>query len=147
MEITPTFEIKVAFIGNVSAGKTTMLNSLLRGKYGEVSLKRATAGVNYFRISTKPKKKESADEEEKKEETKEAEIEPKAASPEKMIASPEKVASSEKEVAKEVASPAKSDNKSSPSKKGSPTKSKGVGDSVEQDAQAKAASDCGCTIM
>lgn len=47
-----TSEIKVALLGNVSAGKTTVLNALFRDKYGEVSMKRTTAGVNYFRIVT-----------------------------------------------------------------------------------------------
>ena len=45
-----TFEIKVALLGNVSAGKTTVLNALFKNKYGEVSMKRTTAGVNYFRV-------------------------------------------------------------------------------------------------
>jgi small GTP-binding protein len=47
------FDINVAVIGNVSAGKSTLLNSLLRAKYSEVSMKRTTAGINYFRIHTK----------------------------------------------------------------------------------------------
>ena len=46
------FEIKIAFIGHVSVGKTTVLNAILRDKYGEVSMRRTTAGVNYFRICT-----------------------------------------------------------------------------------------------
>ncbi|CAB9529759.1 Nuclear protein 96 (Partial), partial [Seminavis robusta] len=45
-----TSEIKIALLGNVSAGKTTVLNALFKQKYGEVSMKRTTAGVNYFRI-------------------------------------------------------------------------------------------------
>ena len=53
MKIAPTFEIKVALIGNVSAGKTTVMNALFRDKFGEVSMKRTTAGVNYFSISTR----------------------------------------------------------------------------------------------
>jgi GTPase SAR1 family protein len=32
----------------MSAGKTTVLNALFRDKFGEVSMKRTTAGVNYF---------------------------------------------------------------------------------------------------
>ena len=48
--IVHPFEIKVALIGNVSAGKTTVLNALLRDKFGEVSMKRATAGINYFHL-------------------------------------------------------------------------------------------------
>mmetsp|Transcript_30405 Transcript_30405/g.63470 ORF Transcript_30405/g.63470 Transcript_30405/m.63470 type:complete len:819 (-) Transcript_30405:70-2526(-) len=47
----PSFEIRVALIGYVSVGKTTILNALLRDKYSEVSMKRTTAGVNLFRIS------------------------------------------------------------------------------------------------
>jgi GTPase SAR1 family protein len=47
------FDINVAVIGNVSAGKSTLLNALLRAKYSEVSMKRTTAGINYFRIHTK----------------------------------------------------------------------------------------------
>ncbi|CAJ1960386.1 unnamed protein product [Cylindrotheca closterium] len=50
MKTPPTFQIKVAIIGNVSAGKTTVLNALFRDKYGEVSMKRTTAGVNEFAI-------------------------------------------------------------------------------------------------
>eukprot|EP00980_Cylindrotheca_fusiformis_P023717 scaffold10851_cov73-Cylindrotheca_fusiformis.AAC.1 len=51
MKIPPkTFEIKVAFIGNVSAGKTTIINALFRDQFGEVSMKRTTAGVNEFAI-------------------------------------------------------------------------------------------------
>jgi GTPase SAR1 family protein len=49
--IAHSFEIKIALLGNVSAGKTTVLNALLRDKFGEVSMKRTTAGVNYFRIA------------------------------------------------------------------------------------------------
>jgi small GTP-binding protein len=47
------FDINVAVVGNVSAGKSTLLNALLRAKYSEVSMKRTTAGINYFRIHTK----------------------------------------------------------------------------------------------
>eukprot|EP00980_Cylindrotheca_fusiformis_P002635 scaffold618_cov130-Cylindrotheca_fusiformis.AAC.39 len=51
MKIPPKpFEIKVAFIGNVSAGKTTVINALFRDHFGEVSMKRTTAGVNEFFI-------------------------------------------------------------------------------------------------
>jgi small GTP-binding protein len=49
-----TFDINVAIIGNVSAGKSTLLNALLRAKYSEVSMKRTTAGVNYFRLHHTP---------------------------------------------------------------------------------------------
>mmetsp|Transcript_1211 Transcript_1211/g.2378 ORF Transcript_1211/g.2378 Transcript_1211/m.2378 type:complete len:903 (+) Transcript_1211:97-2805(+) len=44
------FEIKIAVLGNVSAGKTTLLNALFCDKFGEVSMKRTTAGINFFRI-------------------------------------------------------------------------------------------------
>lgn len=57
--IETRFEIKIALLGNVSAGKTTVLNALFREKYGEVSMKRTTAGVNYFRISAPPKTKDT----------------------------------------------------------------------------------------
>ena len=46
----PISEIKVALIGYVSVGKTTVLNALFREKFGEVSMRRTTAAVNYFRI-------------------------------------------------------------------------------------------------
>jgi small GTP-binding protein len=45
-----TFDVKVALLGNVSAGKSTVLNALLQGKYSEVAMRRATAGVNFFRV-------------------------------------------------------------------------------------------------
>jgi GTPase SAR1 family protein len=44
------FEIRIAVLGYVSAGKTTVINALLRDKYGQVGMKRTTAGVNYFRL-------------------------------------------------------------------------------------------------
>jgi GTPase SAR1 family protein len=44
----------------VSAGKATVLNALFRDKFGEVSMKRITAGVNYFRIAAATPKKEVA---------------------------------------------------------------------------------------
>uniref|UniRef100_A0A6U3CFX6 Dynamin N-terminal domain-containing protein n=1 Tax=Entomoneis paludosa TaxID=265537 RepID=A0A6U3CFX6_9STRA len=59
MKIAAPFEIKVALIGYVSVGKTTFLNALLKDKYSEVSMKRTTAGINKFRISTKPKDAET----------------------------------------------------------------------------------------
>jgi GTPase SAR1 family protein len=46
-------EINVALLGNVSAGKTTVLNALFRDKLGEVAMKRTTVGANYFHIYTK----------------------------------------------------------------------------------------------
>jgi GTPase SAR1 family protein len=51
MKVAPTFEIKVAVIGPVSVGKSTLINALLVGKYSEVSIQRTTAGVNFFRLS------------------------------------------------------------------------------------------------
>jgi GTPase SAR1 family protein len=48
-----TFEIRVALLGNVSAGKTTVLNALFREKYGEVAMKRTTVGANFFYVHTK----------------------------------------------------------------------------------------------
>jgi GTPase SAR1 family protein len=53
MKIAPTFEIRVAVIGNVSAGKTTVLNALFRDKFGAVSMKRTTAAANYFHVYSK----------------------------------------------------------------------------------------------
>mmetsp|Transcript_19929 Transcript_19929/g.56449 ORF Transcript_19929/g.56449 Transcript_19929/m.56449 type:complete len:672 (+) Transcript_19929:286-2301(+) len=44
------FEIKVALLGYVSVGKSTVLNALLGKKFSEVSMKRTTAGINYFKI-------------------------------------------------------------------------------------------------
>ena len=49
--IKQTFEIKVALLGHVSVGKSTVLNALLQDKFSEVSMRRTTAGVNFFRIS------------------------------------------------------------------------------------------------
>jgi GTPase SAR1 family protein len=51
MKVAPVFEIKVAVMGYVSVGKTTVLNALFRDKYGEVAMRRTTAGVDNFRIS------------------------------------------------------------------------------------------------
>ena len=48
--ISQQFEIKVALIGYVSVGKTTVLNALFRDRYSEVSMSRTTAGVNFFRV-------------------------------------------------------------------------------------------------
>ena len=44
------FAIRVALIGHVSVGKTTLLNAILGDKYSEVSMKRTTAAVNIFRL-------------------------------------------------------------------------------------------------
>jgi len=58
MKSTASFEIRVALIGYVSVGKTTILNALLRDKYSEVSMKRTTAGVNLFRLHFDSENKE-----------------------------------------------------------------------------------------
>ena len=52
MKANVTCEIRVALIGYVSVGKTTVLNALFGDRYGEVSMQRTTAVVNNFRIST-----------------------------------------------------------------------------------------------
>ena len=57
--MTPEFEIRVALIGYVSVGKTTVLNALLKDKFSEVSMKRTTAGINSFRLSVKDKTQEN----------------------------------------------------------------------------------------
>ena len=50
--LSQTFEIKVGLLGHVSVGKTTGLNALLQEKFSEVSMKRTTAGINLFRVSS-----------------------------------------------------------------------------------------------
>ncbi|GAX16056.1 hypothetical protein FisN_20Hh269 [Fistulifera solaris] len=55
MMVKAKTDIQVALIGHVSVGKTTVLNALFRDKFGEVSMKRTTAGINYFRIIPKQK--------------------------------------------------------------------------------------------
>lgn len=57
--LAQNFEIKVGLLGYVSVGKTTGLNALFQGKFSEVSMKRTTAGINFFRVSslTKPPKR------------------------------------------------------------------------------------------
>jgi ribosome biogenesis GTPase A len=47
------FQIRVALVGYVSVGKSTVINALLGDKYSEVNMRRTTAGVNYFRVSQK----------------------------------------------------------------------------------------------
>lgn len=44
------FEIRIALLGYVSVGKTTLLNAMLGDKFSEVSKKRTTAGINKFRL-------------------------------------------------------------------------------------------------
>jgi GTPase SAR1 family protein len=51
--LAQTLEIKVALLGNVSEGKTTVLNALFRDKFGEVAMKRTTVGANFFRAHLK----------------------------------------------------------------------------------------------
>ena len=47
---TGAFHIRVAILGHVSVGKTTVLNALLGDKFSEVAKKRTTAGINHFKI-------------------------------------------------------------------------------------------------
>jgi GTPase SAR1 family protein len=47
---SPTFDIKVAFLGHVSAGKSTLVNALLQDSYAEVAIGRTTVDVHLFRI-------------------------------------------------------------------------------------------------
>jgi GTPase SAR1 family protein len=53
---TQTFEIRVALLGYVSAGKSTVLNALLQGKYSQTGMHRTTAGVNCFPLYNKEAK-------------------------------------------------------------------------------------------
>ena len=50
--LSQAFEIKVGLLGHVSVGKTTGLNALFQEKFSEVSMKRTTAGINLFRVSS-----------------------------------------------------------------------------------------------
>ena len=52
-EATAFETIHVALMGYVSAGKTMLLNAFLKDQFGQVSMQRATAGVNFFRITKK----------------------------------------------------------------------------------------------
>ena len=54
--LAQSFEIKVGLLGYVSVGKTTGLNALFQGKFSEVSMKRTTAGINFFRVSSLTKR-------------------------------------------------------------------------------------------
>lgn len=47
---TLTFDIRVALVGYVSVGKSTVLNALLGEKFSQVASKRTTVGINFFRI-------------------------------------------------------------------------------------------------
>lgn len=49
------FEIRVAVIGYVSVGKSTVINALFGAEYGQVSMRRTTAVVNHFRICSHKK--------------------------------------------------------------------------------------------
>ena len=55
----PVFEIKIALLGYVSVGKTTVLNAILRERFSEVSMRRTTAGVSQFRLNHKNGNEES----------------------------------------------------------------------------------------
>jgi small GTP-binding protein len=52
---TRTHEIRIAFLGHVSVGKSTVLNAILCSEYSEVAMRRATACVNHFVLSTADK--------------------------------------------------------------------------------------------
>jgi GTPase SAR1 family protein len=67
------FEVKVAFIGNVNVGKSTIINALLRGWFSEVSMFRTTNAVYKFRIQVKGSEEESRREGKRKAEDMEAE--------------------------------------------------------------------------
>jgi GTPase SAR1 family protein len=56
----PCSEIKIAVIGYVSVGKTTVLNALFRDRYSHVYMTPTTAAVNNFRISTSSSSKQKA---------------------------------------------------------------------------------------
>lgn len=57
MNRNSVFEIKVALLGFVSVGKTTILNAIFREQYSEVGKQRKTAAVNHFRVSKREDKK------------------------------------------------------------------------------------------
>jgi GTPase SAR1 family protein len=61
MMMDTKFEIKLALIGYVSVGKTTVLNALLRDKYGGVAMGRATASVNNYCVVSTTTKQSSAE--------------------------------------------------------------------------------------
>jgi signal recognition particle receptor subunit beta len=43
-------DVTIAFIGCSSVGKTTALNAVLKNNYSYISAKKATVGINYFRV-------------------------------------------------------------------------------------------------
>ena len=51
-EPSKQFDIKIAVIGYVSVGKSTLLNALFGKMYSDVKMKRSTAAVNHFRIAS-----------------------------------------------------------------------------------------------
>ena len=61
MKFPNELEIRIAVIGYVSVGKTTVLNALLKDKFSEVSMKRTTAGINIFRLSVDQTQNEDKD--------------------------------------------------------------------------------------
>ena len=58
------FALKIAVIGHVSVGKSTLLNAIFGGKFSEVSKRRTTAGINHFHLSCNIKSDQTKDEEE-----------------------------------------------------------------------------------
>mmetsp|Transcript_10928 Transcript_10928/g.16672 ORF Transcript_10928/g.16672 Transcript_10928/m.16672 type:complete len:145 (-) Transcript_10928:1114-1548(-) len=50
--VSSLFDIKIAFLGHVSAGKSTLINALLGQEFTEVSMKRTMAGVNHFVLAS-----------------------------------------------------------------------------------------------
>jgi GTPase Era involved in 16S rRNA processing len=56
---SPLPEIKIAFIGNKSSGKTTLVNALLRGNYSDAAKDRSKDGINSFRVVIEAETSES----------------------------------------------------------------------------------------
>lgn len=74
-----SFEIRVAVIGYVSVGKTTVINALFGAEFGEVSMKRTTAVVNAYRIIQSKKEEEEATTDESEDDS--VEVAPNPSSP------------------------------------------------------------------
>ena len=56
------FSVKVGFLGNVSAGKTTLMNALFRDQFGATDERRCTSGVHHYRVQyVPPKSKDDVD--------------------------------------------------------------------------------------